>query len=182
VFLVPLLVAVATSLAAPHVCYRHPVAAPVLEPFQAPACQWCPGNRGLDYGTPPGTQVRAAAAGRVIFSGAVAGARWLTVRHADGLRTSYGPLASIAVRSGRTVAAGDVLGRTGGRLHVGLRRGDAYLDPAAFFGPPLRLQARLVPLTAPPRPRSRPSCPTPGAAAGRSASMLRRSPGHRAPP
>ncbi len=156
-----LFLAAVAAFAAPATCYRHPVDAVVVQPFDAPACRWCPGNRGLDYGTAPGVPVRAAAAGRVTFAGSVAGARWVTISHADGLRTSYGPLSTIAVRRGHVAAGGDVVGRTGGRLHVGLRRGETYLDPARLFGPPVRLRPRLVPLAAPAPPGPASSCPAP---------------------
>ena len=32
-------------------CWRPPVPAPVVDPFREPACRWCRGNRGIDYGT-----------------------------------------------------------------------------------------------------------------------------------
>ena len=83
-------VAVVSLLAGPvapgqvPACLRPPVVAPVVDPFREPACEWCPGNRGLTYGAPAGTVVRAAAAGTVSFSGVVAGTRYVVVEHAAG--------------------------------------------------------------------------------------------------
>ena len=58
---------------------------PVVDPFRAPACAWCPGNRGLEYAPPPGPPVRAVAAGVVTFTGVVAGTRYVVVDHARRL-------------------------------------------------------------------------------------------------
>ena len=152
---IPLVVAVlaaalpGTAGAAPPPTYRPPVDAPVSDPFRAPSSPYGPGNRGLEYDTAPGTEVRAAADGRVTFAGSVAGARHVTVLHPDGLRTTASYLATIAVVVGQEVAQGDLLGTTEGRLHFGARSGDAYLDPASLFveGPP---QVWLVPFDRPP--------------------------------
>ena len=48
-------------------------------PFRAPACAYCPGNRGLEYDAAVGSPVRAAAAGTVTFAGVVAGVRYVVV-------------------------------------------------------------------------------------------------------
>lgn len=125
-------------------CWLPPVDAPVVDPFRPPACTWCAGNRGLEYGTPSGTIVRAVAAGEVTFSGTVAGERYVVVRHADGRRATYGGLESSSLRTGDAVVAGVSVGLTAGHLHFGLRDGDTYVDPAPFLG---RLvgRPRLVP-------------------------------------
>lgn len=128
-----------------QVDYDPPVDAPVTDPFRPPPRPWLPGNRGIEFATSPGTPVRSAARGVVSFAGAVAGALHVTVTHPDGIRTSYSFLASIAVAAGAAVAKGQVVGRSGERLHVGARRGDTYVDPASLWadGPPW---VRLVPL------------------------------------
>ena len=127
------------------VTYRPPVDAPVIDPYRAPTSPYGPGNRGIDYATVPGTVVRAVAAGTVTFAGTVAGSRYVTVEHADGLRSSYGELASISVIEGQSVATGDEVGRAGPTLHLGMRRGEEYLDPESLFGaaPP---DVRLIPV------------------------------------
>ena len=126
--------------------YRSPVDAPVVDHFDLPAQRWQAGNRGIDYGTAPGTPIAAAAAGEVVFSGAVAGALHVTVRHADGLRTSYSFLAETSVRTGQKVQAGQQVGVAGGPVHVGVRTPDGtYLDPEALFAGTLEPRVRLVP-------------------------------------
>jgi murein DD-endopeptidase MepM/ murein hydrolase activator NlpD len=122
--------------------YRPPTGAPVADPFRAPDGPYGAGNRGLEYAVPDGSPARAIGPGVVTFAGTVAGARWVTVLHPDGLRSSVGPLATVAVAAGDRVAAGQPLGTTGVRLHLGVRRGATYLDPAALFR---RRRPRLVP-------------------------------------
>ena len=125
--------------------YVWPVNAPVIDGFRAPANPYAPGNRGLEFRTVPGQSVVAAREGTVSFAAPVAGRRFVTIVHADGVRTSYGALHAIGVRRGQRVSTGEQIGTAGERLHVGARIGDAYVDPAILFGgapgPP-----RLVPL------------------------------------
>ena len=98
-------------------CLPPPVAAPVVDPFREPACEWCPGNRGADVRRGRRARVvRAAAAGTVSFSGVVAGTRYVVVEHAaGGLRATYGGLASTPLGGGRR-------GRRGRRRRRGGRR------------------------------------------------------------
>ncbi len=126
------------------VFYRPPVDAQVSDPFRAPRSAYGPGNRGLTYDLAPGTAVRAAAPGRVVFAGWVAGTQHVTIRHDDGLRTSYSFLESVGVRRGEEVGAGDAVGRAGPGFHFGVRDGDIYLDPALLFGV-VEVRVRLVP-------------------------------------
>jgi murein DD-endopeptidase MepM/ murein hydrolase activator NlpD len=132
----------ATAAAA---CWPPPVIADVADPFRLPACVWCPGNRGIEYATDPGTPVRAVAAGTVSFAGAVADVRYVVVRQPDGLRATYGGLDRLLVHVGDVVVAQQVVGTTERHLHLGLRDGDRYVDPTPLLGR-LRWRARLVPL------------------------------------
>lgn len=134
-------------IAAPAGTYSPPVDAPVIDPFRPPATPYGPGNRGLEYATVPGSPARAIGSGRVSFAGPVAGRGVVTVEHPDGLRSSLTGLRSISVDAGATVVGGQVLGTTAAALHLGVRRGDEYLDPAQLFasaGPPRH--AVLVPI------------------------------------
>ena len=121
--------------------WRWPLAPrpPVLRRFRAPPNRYAAGHRGLDLGAVTDTAVLAVADGRITHAGAVAGRGTVTITHGSGLRSSYEPVdPSVAV--GDVVAAGDVIGRLapgtavghcGDRacLHLGARRGDAYVDP-----------------------------------------------------
>ena len=133
-----------SSPTATAVDYDPPVSAPVRDPFRPPATPYGPGNRGIEFDTSAGTLVAAAADGTVIFAGVVAAQRWITVRHADGVRTTYGPMDDITVATGERVMRGQPLGTTAGALMFTARVGDAYVDPASLFdgGPP---RVHLVP-------------------------------------
>ena len=127
------------------VSYRAPVDAPVTDPFRAPASRYGAGNRGLTYLTEPGTPVGAAAPGQVTFAGRVGGALHVVVLHADGLRTSYSFVATVAVRRGDAVVAGQVVATSGPSLHFGARAGSAYLDPLVLLGRGAAPAVQLVP-------------------------------------
>ena len=95
------LFALASALiGAASVTYTPPVDAPIVDHFRPPACTWCPGNRGIDYATAPGTPVAASAAGVVTFAGQVGGQLFVVIAHADGLRTTYAYLADVMVPRG----------------------------------------------------------------------------------
>lgn len=138
------------------VCPVPPVDAPVVDPFRPPACRWCPGNRGLEYGVVPGQPVRAVLAGQVVFAGPVARVPYVTVRLADGRRLTYGRLETVAVEVGAEVRAGQRLGTTGPTFILTLRRGDEYEDPAPLLA--ARTRPRLVRLDGGHRPAPRLRC------------------------
>ncbi len=144
-----------TSLALPATAapdppaHLPPVDAPVQDPFRPPATRFGSGNRGLEYATVPGAEVRATGVGRVTFAGSVAGSLHVTVLHADGVRTTYSFLARVDVVVGQQVRQGAVVGVTIDDLHLGARRGDGYFDPATLFDPS-PTQVRLVPFDEPP--------------------------------
>lgn len=130
--------------AAGAVNYRPPVTGPIIDPFRPPPHTGAAGNRGVDYQTTPGGPVDAAADGEVVFAGPVGGTLHVVVLHADGVRTSYSFLQSIAVHRGDRVTQGQAVGTSGDSLHFGARVGDTYVDPTRLFatGPP---QVHLVP-------------------------------------
>lgn len=114
--------------------YRPPVDAPVIDPFRPPPHPYGPGNRGLTYAVAPLTPVRAVGDGEVVFAGNVGGALHVTIRHGDGLRTSYSYLAAIAVSVGSKVTGGAIIGWSTEVLHLGLRTPDGtYLDPELLW-------------------------------------------------
>ena len=125
--------------------FRPPVDAPVTDPFRPPQDPYGPGNRGIEYDTEPGDVVRAAAAGAVMFSGAVAGSLYVTVDHGGGVVSTYSFLQRISIRSGAEVAQGQVIAIAGERLHFGAKVNGSYADPASFVGV-RRIRVRLVPI------------------------------------
>ncbi|QIM20449.1 peptidoglycan DD-metalloendopeptidase family protein [Phycicoccus sp. HDW14] len=125
----------------------------VVRPFDASASPWGPGHRGLDLAAAPGDVVRAVEAGTVTHAGVVAGRGTVTVTHADGLSSTYEPVA-VSVTVGSWVAVGDALGTleavalphcgAGRCLHLGARRPPVYLDPLPLLTGGGRV--RLLPL------------------------------------
>ena len=120
-----------------------PPAALVVRPFDPPVDPYAAGHRGLDLAAAAGAPVRSLTAGRVRFAGQVAGIPVVTIGLSDDRRVTYQPVAA-SVRPGDEVARGSVLGlvpigsATEGHcartcLHVGLLRGDTYLDPTALL-------------------------------------------------
>ena len=125
--------------------FRPPVDGPVADPFRPPEDPYGPGNRGVEYHTEPGDVVRAAAAGTVVFAGAVAGDLYVTVDHGGGVSSTYSYLLRVGVRAGTRVVQGQVIAIAGERLHFGVRVQGSYADPAGFIGV-RRTRVRLVPL------------------------------------
>ena len=100
------------------VCLALPSNATVIDPFRAPECARCAGNRGIEYAVPANAVVRSGLRGEVAFVGMVANVRYVVVEQGEVLRR------------------GDALGTMGGsdargtaRLHLGVRVGDEYMDP-----------------------------------------------------
>lgn len=130
------------------VVYQPPVPGPVTDPFRPPASPYGPGNRGVDYATEPGGDVVAPADGVVTFAGPVAGGLHVVVLHRDGIRTSMSYLAGVLVVRDQQVVRGQRIGRTGGSLHFGARRGEVYLDPTTLLSttdPDVGARSVLVP-------------------------------------
>ncbi|WP_420444439.1 murein hydrolase activator EnvC family protein [Candidatus Poriferisodalis sp.] len=142
----------ASAQAESALTYIWPVHGTIVDHFRPPKHEYGSGNRGLEFATRPGSSFWAAARGVVSFAGPVGGRLHVTVSHPDGLRVSYSGVADIGVNRGERVHQGQLLGTTADRLHVGVRRGEAYLDPALIFDgdagtgvrPPLS-RPRLVP-------------------------------------
>jgi murein DD-endopeptidase MepM/ murein hydrolase activator NlpD len=122
--------------------YRWPVHGEVIRPFEEPANPYSAGHRGIDIAAPFGTPIRAPADGTVSFAGTVAGALFISIDHAGGIRTSYSWVSSIAVKKGQSVRAGAVIGATGQghpgsdrpHLHFSARLEGTYIDPMLLLG------------------------------------------------
>ena len=162
VFVLVAVAPAAAGAAGAHAWIR-PVDGVVARSFDPPRTRFGAGHLGTDFAVAPGTPVRASGPGVVSFAGAVAGSLHVVIAHAGNLRTSYSFLATLRVRRGSVVDAGEVVGTTGGGgvahdgsvLHMSLRTGDTYVDPMALFGPPdLTAVVHLAPTADPPRPVS----------------------------
>lgn len=137
----------------------------VVRGWEPPASPYGPGHRGVDLAATPGTPIRAAAPGRVSFTGMVAGRGVLSITLTGTgqppLRTTYEPVTAL-VAEGDEVAAGQVVAVlgpgpfhcAGGCLHWGLLRGETYLDPLSLLPDDLLdgAPARLLPVFGVPEP------------------------------
>ena len=101
-------------------------------------------HEGVDLPAPAGTDVIAAAAGRVAWAGPRPGGwgKLVTLAHGRGVRTMYAHLSTVDVKVGEWVAGGTVLGRvgatgdaTGPHLHFEVRVGGAAIDPLRALVP-----------------------------------------------
>ncbi|RDU58136.1 peptidoglycan DD-metalloendopeptidase family protein [Helicobacter sp. MIT 99-5507] len=92
---------------------------------------------GVDYAAPHGTNVKAAANGRVIFAGTKSGyGKVVEISHENGLKTLYAHLSKINAKKGQKVQTGQIIGKvgnsglsTGSHLHFGLYRNNKPINP-----------------------------------------------------
>ena len=96
---------------------------------------------GIDIGTPEGTPVRAARAGRVLYSDHLRGyGNLIILAHDDGYATVYAHLrenrtrAGAAVRQGEVIAAVGRSGKTSGpNLHFEVRKDNIARNPLFYL-------------------------------------------------
>ena len=109
--------------------YRPPVTAPVTDPFRPPAQPWRrqprAGVRHRPRDAGSGDRRRASWPS----PGRSPGRSTSPCCHPDGLRSTYSYLAVVLATVGERVEAGQVVGIAAERLHLGVRRGETYLDP-----------------------------------------------------
>ncbi|WP_446664041.1 M23 family metallopeptidase [Flexivirga sp. B27] len=123
----------------------------VVRPFEPPPQPWAAGHRGVDLAGTHGQSVLAAGAGKVSFSGVIAGRGVIAIQHSNGRRTTYEPVDD-RDPEGTVESPGDRIGSlsAGGHcgatpcLHWGLLVGkDAYRDPLTLVQ---SRRVRLLPL------------------------------------
>lgn len=88
----------------------------VVRAFDAPASRYGAGHRGIDLAAAPGQSVLAVSDGFVTHSGVVAGRGTVTVRHPNGVASTYEPLED-SIAQGTAVTAGVALGTLGTSTH-----------------------------------------------------------------
>lgn len=99
-------------------------------------------HAGIDIGASTGTRARAAAPGRVIYSGWLGGyGKAVILRHDSQLTTLYAHNSSLSVRVGQWVARGQTVSRVGNTGHS--------------FGPHLHFEVRRRGVAINPRPQLR---------------------------
>ena len=102
-------------------------------------------NDGIDLAVPAGTDIRAAEAGVVLYTGnEIKGlGNLILLRHRDGFITAYAHAKSFAVKAGDSVRRGQVIAKSGQtgtvkapQLHFEIRKESAPVDPAQLLPPP----------------------------------------------
>ncbi|HYT77789.1 MAG TPA: M23 family metallopeptidase [Actinomycetota bacterium] len=117
--------------------YSWPLPGRVIRGFEPPPSPYEAGHRGIDIAAPFGSNVVASREGTVAFAGWVAGDLFISIDHADGVRTTYSWLSEVLVYKGQSVAREELIGRSGHghpelpepHLHFGARVGSDYIDP-----------------------------------------------------
>jgi len=102
--------------------------------------RWGRMHEGIDIAAPSGTPIRAAAAGRVIYTGYMSGYGNITIiDHGNGLATAYAHQSGFAVGGG-SVSQGTVIGyvgttgnSTGSHLHFEVRVNGSPVDPMGYL-------------------------------------------------
>ena len=143
------------ALWAPEARWAWPIAAPhpTIRPFEAPPTRYSAGHRGIDVAVGGGRTVLAPVAGTVHFAGTVVDRPVVSIRHDDGLMSSYEPVTT-NLHEGDAVRRGDTIGEVvAGHcarvcLHFGVRRYGEYLSPLLYLGGvriPVLLPTRRLP-------------------------------------
>jgi murein DD-endopeptidase MepM/ murein hydrolase activator NlpD len=122
---------------------RWPVEAPVSSPFGLRFLGLRPDfHHGVDLATPVGSPVTAMKNGTVAFAGEMSGYGLVVfVQHGPRLRTVYGHLSELTVRTGETVKGGQLIGKSGqsgnasgAHLHFEIQRWGRDEDPVEMLG------------------------------------------------
>lgn len=98
-------------------------------------------HKGVDIGTPMGTPVLAAKAGKVTWASWNGGyGNCVIISHGKGNSTLYGHLSSYNVKVGDSVSQGQVIAysgstgnSTGPHLHFGIKENDSWVDPLTYL-------------------------------------------------
>lgn len=114
--------------------YDLPVQGEITDFFRPPAHIGAQGNRGWEYTTLIGSQVKAAQSGVVHFAGQVAGNFYVSILHPDGIKTTYSFVSDIQVSKSEAVQKGQLIALTTDRpFHFGVVKNDDYIDPVLLF-------------------------------------------------
>lgn len=103
--------------------------------------RWGRMHHGIDIAVPVGTEVRAAAAGRIVYSGWSGGyGKLVIVDHGYGIQTRYGHNSRLLWSAGKRVSRGQVIAlsgntgnSTGPHVHFEIRYRGRTVDPLKYL-------------------------------------------------
>lgn len=98
-------------------------------------------HTGLDIAISAGTPIKAAAAGKVVFSGRKGSyGNLIVVSHGNGVQTYYGHCSQLLASVGQTVSQGEVIAKvgstgnsTGAHLHLEIRVNGQTVNPQHYL-------------------------------------------------
>ncbi len=120
------------------IAFAKPIRATITSRFGS---RWGSTHKGLDYGAPTGTPIKAAAEGTVTFSGWNSGGYGylVIISHGNGVQTYYGHCSELLCKVGQYVYAGDVISKVGNtgdsygsHLHFEIRVNDVAYNPEYY--------------------------------------------------
>ncbi|MXS72436.1 peptidoglycan DD-metalloendopeptidase family protein [Flavobacteriaceae bacterium W22] len=122
---------------APNIA-KNPVQSANNAPAEADQMQF---HKGLDIALPSGSDVKATAAGTVIFSGQKSGyGNCVIISHGNGLATLYGHLSQLVAKTNDKVKVGQVIAKsgnsgrsTGPHLHYEVHKNNTPVNPKLFM-------------------------------------------------
>jgi len=123
-----------TSGATPE--FRWPARGRIIAGFKSG------GNDGINISVPPGTSVRAAESGVVVYSGdGLKGyGNLVLIKHPNGFVSAYANNGELDVKRGETVKRGQIIAKSGDtgnvnspQLHFELRKGSTPVDPTQYL-------------------------------------------------
>ncbi len=119
--------------------FIKPITATITSRFGS---RWGSNHKGLDFGAPTGTSIKAAAAGTVTYSGYNNGGYGycIIISHGNGVQTLYGHCSSLIAKVGDNVSQGQVIAKVGdtGRsygshLHFEVRINNVSYNPEYYI-------------------------------------------------
>lgn len=120
--------------------FAWPVTGSVIAGFNAPLAG--KPNQGINIAAPAGTPIKAAGPGVVAYAGnELRGyGNLVLIQHGDGLVTAYAHAASLSVKKGDQVGAGQTIGTVGQtgavdapQLHFEVRKNSSPVDPKQYL-------------------------------------------------
>ena len=116
--------------------FRWPARGRIIEGFKSG------GNDGINISVPPGTSVRAAESGVVVYSGdGLKGyGNLVLIKHPNGFVSAYANNGELDVKRGDQVKRGQIIAKSGDtgnvnspQLHFELRKGSTPVDPTQYL-------------------------------------------------